>query len=186
MTIKRRQKKMKQKSKVSKKSLQVESLEAKRLLAADWQNPLNALDVDASGEEGIVAVSPLDALLVINELNAPQVSDANGVLQPIGDDPSPPYVDVDGNDSVSPLDALLIINELNLISPTDNEGPIDSFASVSYIAGTPAAQAALSLLDDEAGDDTLVNTETDRTQGCLLYTSPSPRDQRGSRMPSSA
>ena len=24
------------------------------------------------------------------------------------------------------------------------------------------------------------------TQGCLLYTSPSPRDQRGSRMPSSA
>ena len=28
--------------------------------------------------------------------------------------------------------------------------------------------------------------ETDRGEGCLLYTSPSPRDQRGSRMPSSA
>ena len=26
----------------------------------------------------------------------------------------------------------------------------------------------------------------DRFMGCLLYTSPSPRDQRGSRMPSSA
>ena len=26
----------------------------------------------------------------------------------------------------------------------------------------------------------------DRADGCLLYTSPSPRDQRGSRMPSSA
>ena len=26
----------------------------------------------------------------------------------------------------------------------------------------------------------------DATEGCLLYTSPSPRDQRGSRMPSSA
>ena len=26
----------------------------------------------------------------------------------------------------------------------------------------------------------------DGLQGCLLYTSPSPRDQRGSRMPSSA
>ena len=26
----------------------------------------------------------------------------------------------------------------------------------------------------------------DRDRGCLLYTSPSPRDQRGSRMPSSA
>ena len=29
-------------------------------------------------------------------------------------------------------------------------------------------------------------TSTDATKGCLLYTSPSPRDQRGSRMPSSA
>ena len=28
--------------------------------------------------------------------------------------------------------------------------------------------------------------EDQRNQGCLLYTSPSPRDQRGSRMPSSA
>ena len=28
--------------------------------------------------------------------------------------------------------------------------------------------------------------EKDRFQSCLLYTSPSPRDQRGSRMPSSA
>ena len=27
---------------------------------------------------------------------------------------------------------------------------------------------------------------TSQLQGCLLYTSPSPRDQRGSRMPSSA
>ena len=31
-----------------------------------------------------------------------------------------------------------------------------------------------------------VNTDNVKRQGCLLYTSPSPRDQRGSRMPSSA
>ena len=29
-------------------------------------------------------------------------------------------------------------------------------------------------------------TRCKKTSGCLLYTSPSPRDQRGSRMPSSA
>ena len=29
-------------------------------------------------------------------------------------------------------------------------------------------------------------TEFEKFQNCLLYTSPSPRDQRGSRMPSSA
>ena len=40
-----------------------------------------------------------------------------------------------------------------------------------------------------AGDKVLVEmTPYDLTKGriCLLYTSPSPRDQRGSRMPSSA
>ena len=31
-----------------------------------------------------------------------------------------------------------------------------------------------------------VSPEVDRIKACLLYTSPSPRDQRGSRMPSSA
>ena len=30
------------------------------------------------------------------------------------------------------------------------------------------------------------NPDHPMTRGCLLYTSPSPRDQRGSRMPSSA
>ena len=34
--------------------------------------------------------------------------------------------------------------------------------------------------------DKLVKIESDHTVACLLYTSPSPRDQRGSRMPSSA
>ena len=29
-------------------------------------------------------------------------------------------------------------------------------------------------------------SEVDKDNGCLLYTSPSPRDQRGARMPSSA
>ena len=33
---------------------------------------------------------------------------------------------------------------------------------------------------------TLMNLEEDDTQGCLLYTSPSPRDRTRSRMPSSA
>ena len=35
-------------------------------------------------------------------------------------------------------------------------------------------------------DRDLVQADRDQVQACLLYTSPSPRDQRGSRMPSSA
>ena len=37
-----------------------------------------------------------------------------------------------------------------------------------------------------AGKTTLMNVLTESHEICLLYTSPSPRDQRGSRMPSSA
>ena len=32
----------------------------------------------------------------------------------------------------------------------------------------------------------ILNIECEKRKDCLLYTSPSPRDQRGSRMPSSA
>ena len=41
---------------------------------------------------------------------------------------------------------------------------------------------------DEENDLTIhhINVQITNANGCLLYTSPSPRDQRGSRMPSSA
>ena len=45
--------------------------------------------------------------------------------------------------------------------------------------GTPLIHAP--ALSAETG-----NTVYLKFEGCLLYTSPSPRDQRGSRMPSSA
>ena len=35
-------------------------------------------------------------------------------------------------------------------------------------------------------DDDQADPDANQRSGCLLYTSPSPRDQRGSRMPSSA
>ena len=46
---------------------------------------------------------------------------------------------------------------------------------------------ALEKLGWEYGDDVAVEIGGTSVSGiCLLYTSPSPRDQRGSRMPSSA
>ena len=48
----------------------------------------------------------------------------------------------------------------------------------------PSARAAESVLRD--GETVKVIAEVKRSSPCLLYTSPSPRDQRGSRMPSSA
>jgi glucose/arabinose dehydrogenase len=74
--------------------------------AHPWQNPISREDVD--GQNGIV---PIDALTVINDLNA------NGarplpVPPPTADRP-PPYLDVNGDDHVAPLDALIVINFLN-------------------------------------------------------------------------
>ena len=80
-----------------------------------WQNEANSLDVDNDK-----LVAPMDALLIINELNDPQVSGPGGKLPP------PPlagvtvYLDVDGNGFAVALDALLVINFLNL--PPNPEG----------------------------------------------------------------
>ena len=42
------------------------------------------------------------------------------------------------------------------------------------------------LLLKDATNEKLVKDQNGKERTCLLYTSPSPRDQRGSRMPSSA
>ena len=42
------------------------------------------------------------------------------------------------------------------------------------------------FLDDNASVDVIRKIATDHPEHCLLYTSPSPRDKRQSRMPSSA
>lgn len=81
----------------------VESLEDRRLLNVDWRNPIDSIDVDSDG-----TTSPLDALVVINQINA----NGSGSLATVRD-PSKPYFDVDGDQSVSPLDVLSVINHLN-------------------------------------------------------------------------
>ena len=73
--------------------------------AMAWQNPANRLDVN-----GDLAISPLDALLVINNIGVALDYPASAPSLAGGPEP---FVDVDGDGSVSPIDALLIINDLN-------------------------------------------------------------------------
>ncbi len=68
-----------------------------------WQNLRDPLDVD---DDGVIV--PLDALLVINDLNE------NGARELIGPSTGPPYLDVNGDGFVTPIDSLLVINYLNL------------------------------------------------------------------------
>ena len=67
-------------------------------------------DVNASGE-----VSPIDALLPINELNNRLVSDPVTGLLDLPANP-PPFYDVNNDGFVSPVDPLMVINAL---TPTD-------------------------------------------------------------------
>jgi hypothetical protein len=61
-------------------------------------------------------VSPVDALIVINDLNR------NGIRALLGDNQTGNYVDVNGDGYATPLDALLVINHLNREGIGEAEG----------------------------------------------------------------
>ena len=65
-----------------------------------------------------------------------------------------------------------------------------SFLNILWAQFSDPAQFTVNIDDVNQGEVAIidVNAELDFTWRiyCLLYTSPSPRDQRGSRMPSSA
>ncbi|MBI2479291.1 MAG: LEPR-XLL domain-containing protein, partial [Planctomycetia bacterium] len=82
----------------------VEQLEPRLMLAADWQNPSQPLDVNND-----LAISPLDALVGINRLNA-RGGGPLGVRDPNID---VFFYDSTGDGSHSPLDVLLVVNVLN-------------------------------------------------------------------------
>ncbi|MEO8497164.1 MAG: putative Ig domain-containing protein, partial [Planctomycetota bacterium] len=96
--------------------------------AYPWQYFAEPLDVNTDG-----FVSPLDVLIVINDLNARgarRLDMAPSALSP------PHYIDVNGDGSVSPLDALVIINRLNA-PRVELEGEI----RVSSVVPTPGQSA---------------------------------------------
>ena len=76
-------------------------------LTSGWTNEDSPPDVNGDGN-----VSPLDALLVINELSEMQYSDSAGTLVTPRPDEANQF-DVNGDGFVAPLDALLVINELS-------------------------------------------------------------------------
>ncbi len=79
----------------------------------DWHNRVYDTDVNLDG-----VTSPLDALLVINELTLREFSDPlTGVLPELTGIP-PVFCDVHQDGVLAPLDALLIINRLDGNSPT--------------------------------------------------------------------
>jgi VCBS repeat-containing protein len=88
------------------------------------QNPRHPLDVSNDGH-----ITPLDALLVINELNAGSRGGASRLAASLSAAPSSgPYLDTSGDGVVSPIDALTVINYLNSRSGGGEGEAIDANA----------------------------------------------------------
>ncbi len=96
--------------------------------------PESPLDINADGQ-----VSPLDALLVINELNATSERDRSSVN-------TGTTLDVNGDGHISPVDALLILNELNSQGRQPNEAV--AAAPIDLVFADSAADLAAALDDD--------------------------------------
>lgn len=117
-------------------SYQVKLLIGSRLSDRDfglsiWQNPRNIRDVNDDGR-----VAPMDALIIINELNDPQVSHPTtgklGNRLVVG----LPYFDVNGDGFVSSIDVLNIMNSLNAAS-AESESMINEEAASSQYEPMP-------------------------------------------------
>lgn len=80
-----------------------------RIAGAKWTNFIQRFDINASG-----SVTATDALVIINELNGPQFSSSDSLLEGIETLPSFPnlYFDTNGDGRVSAVDALQVINRL--------------------------------------------------------------------------
>ena len=78
----------------------------------------------------------------------------------------------------------------NAATDSDNDGTKDVLASIIY----DGSNYMLMLKSESGASNEMKVTDShstpayayDTTDGCLLYTSPSPRDRQKSRMPSSA
>lgn len=140
--------------------LHLESLESRTLLAALWQNPVNRLDVDNSGQ-----VTPMDALVVINDLV--RNGGAHPLSTPDSEKSPPPYLDVNGNDFVEPVDALVVINALNA-DPMSESYFIQRFLVNVQSGDVQLRETPLFPSDGSEGETTFVGTSIQFNTSPLL------------------
>lgn len=85
------------------RAVKIETLEPRHLLAVDWRNPVDAIDINSDRE-----ITAFDALEVINELNR---HGARALSSP--KPANLPFWDATGDNRITAFDALAVINHLN-------------------------------------------------------------------------
>ena len=168
-------------------------------------NPSTAISVDpATGEVTVPAGTPAGDYMIayticdpVNPANCDTVTETVTVTQPLIEALEETYAPVNGSDGGT-LPSILGNDMLNgaPVDPTTVDLTIDSVLGPdgnpsTAISVDPATGEVTVPAGTPAGDYMVTYTICDpvnpaNCDTCLLYTSPSPRDQRGSRMPSSA
>ena len=120
-----------------------------------FQNSDGRFDVNDSG-----AVTPLDALQIINSLRRADSGSINLSAVPLPTN-LPPYPDVDGNGRITSLDALQVINELNRIFNSGATG--ESLAEGEAVAFVPAANGVLASAATIVGDSLIAEASQTTT-----------------------
>ncbi|MEZ6086543.1 MAG: GEVED domain-containing protein [Pirellulaceae bacterium] len=83
-----------------------------KIRGTNWTNPLDVFDVNNSD-----TVTPLDALVILNQLSRRNLLNGSTLIDPTTIDPFPfQFLDTTGDGVLTPLDALRILNHLNRIS----------------------------------------------------------------------
>ncbi|MDZ4851880.1 MAG: putative Ig domain-containing protein [Pirellulaceae bacterium] len=134
----------------------IEQLELRRLLYAEWQNPVRPLDVNND-----MAVSPVDALIVINQLNRASRSNSNFVFGPRTNSLDF-YPDVNGDSSISLHDVIQVINGIRRRGAKVNEYPA-RVEGESEIA--PAGFISMSVVGLPGNSSQLVEIATQMSVG---------------------
>ncbi|MCA9263330.1 MAG: hypothetical protein KDA60_05755, partial [Planctomycetales bacterium] len=99
---------------------------AVQLLPDSWHNAERPADVNDDG-----VINPIDALIVVNELDAARVSDdITGLLPNARLNQDDPYYDVNNDGYVSPLDALIVVN--NLPTSASSAAPAAAMSAIAF------------------------------------------------------
>jgi hypothetical protein len=122
-----------------------------RRLPIRWQNPSLILDVNGDG-----SVSPVDGLIIINEVNTPKYRDSTGHLPNVVPAAANRwFLDTNGDGFATAADVLRIFNHLNGVAGLgEGEAPqhVADLALLGLQIGQPSLIAAEPLRTAAAGD----------------------------------
>ncbi len=111
--------------------------------ASAWHNIVRPTDVNND-----LTVAPLDALLIINDINI-NASRTLSLTGPGGFAP-PPFLDVNNDGVVSPIDALIVINQLNSSAANGEAAPRIGPAMARVPSDGPAVAGGPAYADGPA------------------------------------